>query len=75
MHKTVIAFALKHRVHIGRAGDTGVIRDDYYSKMPVKIQKNLYYIVKDNLIVDISYDGTAKSAIALMKRYLRSKEK
>lgn len=55
IHKTVRDFAIRHRINLGRYG-TGY----YFIRCPFTLDE-----------VSISFEPTAKSALAMMRRYLR----
>jgi hypothetical protein len=62
IHLTARSFALKHRINLGRFGDGWGAYSGYY------------YIGRRAQGADfLSMQPTAKSALAMLRRYLRSK--
>lgn len=73
MHKTAIAFAIKHHINLGRVGDNTIYRQWICSKITSPFEKNLYYITEKGYIVACSHNTSTYAAICMMKKYLRSK--
>ena len=62
MPKTAVAFAIKHKIRLGQW---------------IGHKDNLFHIFDDvtGEVVEVSFYPTAKSAIVMMRRYLKKKER